>query len=359
MQMMKIVISCVILLVIFGCIETQEKEVVIDNQSVPNQTIVSNQTATPNQTTINPEPVQNISYNISENEINQNNTNSSISDEVSNEQKWKESGNAISGKYADADIIDLGDGTYRMYYSEEPEVQGFEGRAYSATSTDGVDWEIETGTRMIWATFPSVIRLVDGKYRIYFQRQGNIKSAISSDGLIWEDEIGTRIDVSNNEGLELENVAAPTVISTGSEYIMVYRGTINQRYANDVPNSNIQLLFWAVSGDGLNFEKKEIALDSRNGEFKGLLDGPELVQWDDGTVRLYFWSYNGVSHIVLENGTFSKQEVFDYTTPSSNPYAPFPENPPGDPTLMNVNGKWFMYYGQHTKGIYYATLENE
>jgi hypothetical protein len=37
--------------------------------------------------------------------------------------------------------------------------------------------------------------------------------------------------------------------------------------------------------------------------------------------------------------------------------APFPENPPGDPTLIEINDKWFMYYGQHTKGIYYATLE--
>ena len=252
---------------------------------------------------------------------------------------WKLGAIAVAGQYADADIIDLGDGKFRMYYSAEPEVQNFEGQLYSAVSSDGISWSQENGIRKNWATFPSVIKLPDGKYRLYFQNQGVIKSAVSADGLSWSDESGVRVDAGNNAGLKLENVAAPTVIKVDNEYLMVYRGTINERYPAKVPNNNIQLFLWATSGDGLVFEKKGMALDSRNSEFSGLLDGSELVEWDDGSVRLYFWSYKGVYHITYKYGKFSQDAEFDYTT-NNNLLNQFPENPPGDPTLLKINGKW-------------------
>ncbi|MDP3989632.1 MAG: hypothetical protein Q8Q01_00320 [archaeon] len=269
--------------------------------------------------------------------------------------KWKIGGSAIPGNYADADIIKLDDGKYRMYYSPEPEVPGFKGQIYSALSSDGITWSQESGERKQGATFPSLIKLSDGKYRMYFQSQGVINSASSSDGLNWKDDSGTRIDTQNNVGLNLDNVAAPTVIKFDNQYLMVYRGTINEKYPGQVPNNNIQLLLWAVSSDGLKFDKKGIALDSRNDEFQGLLDGPELVTWDDGSLSLYFWSYKGVYHVQFENGKFSQTSEFDFTT-STNPRMIFPENPPGDPTITRIGNKWFMYYGQHKEGIFYATI---
>src|SRR3990167_7378834 len=39
-------------------------------------------------------------------------------------KSWTEKGVAIAGNYADADIVKLADGTYRMYYGIEPEVPG-------------------------------------------------------------------------------------------------------------------------------------------------------------------------------------------------------------------------------------------
>ena len=148
------------------------------------------------------------------------------------------------------------------------------------------------------------------------------------------------------------------MISEGGEYLMVYAGAINERYSAElVPNSETHVLMWATSLDGLTFERKGMALDSRNSVFKGWLDGPELVMWDGG-LRLYFWSYMGVYHVTYQDGSFSEEAVFDFTKPSDNPLAVFPEDPPGDPTLASINGKWFMYYGQHTQGIYYATMEH-
>lgn len=267
--------------------------------------------------------------------------------------EWKYGGSAIEGTYADADIVKIQDGNYRMYYSAEPEVSGFQGQVYSATSSDGKVWQKEQGTRMVWATFPSVLKLSDGRYRMYFQQAGVIKSALSSDGINWVEEPGVRIDTNNNAGLTLENVAAPTVVNDGGRYVMVYRGTINQKYPGEVPNPNTQLFLWATSENGIDFEKKGLALDSRNSKFQGLLDGPELVKWDDGVLRLYFWTYSGVYHTEFNNNKFSEDAEFDYTT-ATNPNNPFPENPPGDPTVEKINEGWFMYYGQHTKGIYYA-----
>ncbi len=277
--------------------------------------------------------------------------------QVKQASTWRDGGIVISGKYADAEVIELDNSKYRLYYSSEPEVPGFKGQVYSALSSDGITWDKEDGERMEWATFPSLIKLPDGKFRMYFQNQGSIKSAVSADGLLWNTEYGARVGTSNNAGLKLENVAAPTVVKVGTEYIMVYRGTINEKYPSKVPNNNIQLFLWATSEDGLTFEEKGIALDSRNEEFQGLLDGPELVVWDDGSVRLYFWSYRGIYYTTFNNNKFSEEPVFSFTT-SSNAGNRFPENPPGDPTLVRINNKWFMYYGQHGKGIFYATLGN-
>ncbi|MFH0986947.1 MAG: hypothetical protein V1911_02750 [Candidatus Micrarchaeota archaeon] len=268
---------------------------------------------------------------------------------------WEAGDVAVPGKYADAELVELENGSYRIYYSEEPEVQGFSGKIYSSVSSDGMSWTAEPGVRKEWATFPDIVQLDDGKYRMYYQNDNVIKSTTSSDGLSWTDESGTRISKTET-GLVLENVAAPSVIKNGGLYIMVYRGTINERYSSEVPNSNTQLFLWATSSDGITFEKQGIALDSRNSVFNGLLDGPQLVLWEDGAIRLYFWSYEGVYHTTFENNAFSADAEFDYTT-ASDENVPFPSNPPCDPTLGKISGKWFLYYGQHTEGIFYATLE--
>ena len=279
-------------------------------------------------------------------------------EDQASEGTWETGGLAAAGNFADADVVDLGDGRYRLYYSLEPEVAGFNGQVYSALSTDGKEWGKEAGTRIEQATFPSVMGLPDGRFRMYFQSAGTIKSAVSSDGLSWSVESGTRIDTANPAGLTLTNVGAPTVEKIGEEYVMVYFGAINEKYtgAGLVPNNETHPLLWATSPDGLTFEKKGIALDSRNSELKGWMDGPELVAWDDGGIRLYFWGYVGIYYSVFAGGEFSAPVL---TFPAPNPdNSLFPAKPPADPTLVKIGETWFMYYGGHTEGIYYATLKD-
>ena len=65
-----------------------------------------------------------------------------------------------------------------------------------------------------------------------------------------------------------------------------------------------------------------------------------------------------VGLIVISLFIFSCAPQMVYEAKDEDPMHRFPSSPPGDPTLGKVGGQWFMYYGQHTKGIYYAILEN-
>ena len=272
---------------------------------------------------------------------------------------WTKTGTAVTGSFADADTVKLSDNSFRMYYGIQPEVAGNNFEVYSSTSIDGKAWTKETGTRKTMTTFPDVIRLVDGRYRMYFQNAGVIKSAVSADGLTFADEPGTRIDKTNDLGLTFENVAAPTVFLQADGtvkpfygYVMVYRGTINTPYAGEkVPNQNTQILLWATSDDGLTWTKKGMAVDSRTSLY-GLADGPELFTWKDGTVKLSFWSYSGVYWSTFEDGGFSTPEKV-FALAESTTMNKFPTPTPGDPTYAEFNDVWYMYYGQKT-GIDYA-----
>lgn len=270
---------------------------------------------------------------------------------------WKEVGYAIKGAYADADVVKVKDNLWRMYFATQPEVQGNNLEVYSATSSDGQTWKQEDGTRKTMATFPDVIKLSDGRWRMYFQQAGVIKSAISSDGLVFTDEPGTRIDTSNSENLTFNNVAATTTAQLDDgTYLMIYRGTINQRYAQNTPNPSTSLLMWATSTDGLAFTKKGIAQDSRNATLAGQLDGPDIVRFDDGNYRIFTTSYTGVYEFGFNGTTFS-YPTLAFAGQAKKVGDNFNGAPPGDPTLAKINGIWYIYYGNtgSQSGIWYAT----
>ncbi len=276
------------------------------------------------------------------------------------EAKWEKGAVAIEGKYADADVVEIADGIWRMYYASQPE--GGKHDVYSATSKGGKVWTEEAGTRKTMATFPDVVKLPDGRYRMYYQNAGEIKSAISADGLSFKDEAGTRIDKTNPDNLVFDNVAAPTVLARpDGTYVMVYRGAIATRYAANTPNQSTQLLLWATSADGLTWTKKGIAVDSRNDTLAGQLDGPELVVWNDDSVKLFSTSYTGVYEFGFDDDKFAAEGKLVYAADAKRDQKGFTGQPPGDPTLAQIGTTWYMFYGQTgaASGIHYALLNEE
>jgi prepilin-type N-terminal cleavage/methylation domain-containing protein len=275
-------------------------------------------------------------------------------------QTWQKGGPAIAGKYADACIVKVNDTTWRMYYGVQPEGMGGQLNIYSSTSSDGKTWTQEAGARKTMGTFPEVLKLPDGRWRMYFQQAGAIKSAISTDGLAFTDEPGTRIDTAGDSPVT-ENAAAPAVtIQADGTYALAYRATItgSTRYSKDSPNPQQALLLWATSPDGLVFTKKGIGIDPRNPLLDGQIDGATFVKWDDGKTRVYFTSYGGVFMSTFDGTKFS-ESTLAYAGGAHKSGTSYGGPPPGDPTLAKIGGTWYMYFGggPEDPGIHYATLK--
>lgn len=276
---------------------------------------------------------------------------------------WQYGDTAVAGLYADADVVKLDNGNYRMYYADQPPMNPSAGPAelgvWSSISSDGITWKKESGKRMSNVTFPEVVHLKNGKWRMYYQSSQRIKSAISSDGLNFTEESGDRIAYANSAGLDLTNVAAPAVFQLDNgTFVMVYRGSLDGKYSVHSPNQDTNLLLWASSQDGLKFTSKGIAVDSRNDTLLGSLDGPNLVKWDDGTYRLFSTSYTGVYSFAFDGGKFG-EPVLEFAGDAKRQGDQLLGQPPGDPTLIRIGDTWYMYYGQtgDATGIHYATLK--
>ena len=85
------------------------------------------------------------------------------------ESEWETEQLILEGSYCDAEVIQINETQYRLYYCVEPEVENAQ-EMHSAISTDGLTWTIEDGIRMTQTTFPDVIKLPDGSgYRMYHQ----------------------------------------------------------------------------------------------------------------------------------------------------------------------------------------------
>ncbi|MEW6717669.1 MAG: hypothetical protein AB1345_09220 [Chloroflexota bacterium] len=101
----------------------------------------------------------------------------------------------------DPDVIELPDGRLRMYFYDIAVAQG-EHPIYSALSNDGINFTLEAGVRFTLSDIydPDVLRLPDGKYRMYLNRGGAIASASSQDGLTFTEDAGNRLEEGSVPG---------------------------------------------------------------------------------------------------------------------------------------------------------------
>jgi len=182
--------------------------------------------------------------------------------ESSNVETWILKGYAV-GKLAGsetesnvvmAEVLLLDNGTYRMYYgaaykSKFYDGEGVVGGATSikyAQSTDGVTWEVkgtilsstnDANSREYVVSAPSVLKLSDGRYRLYYQASPkqetgqepklHIRSAISTDGITFTKEAGVRIELHDYDS------SSPLRLAGHGTYFKASDGTVVGIFSGD------------------------------------------------------------------------------------------------------------------------------
>lgn len=177
---------------------------------------------------------------------------------------WTKEGVRIENGFNSA-VMQLDNGSYRMIFNEGGTPGGTEFLFWfvSATSTDRLTWVREPGIRLEdKGSVPDIIKLPDGRYRIYYCSPPAIQCAISSDnGLTWEKE------------------PASGIIGADFDVIILPDGTYRVFYSDPISGG----IYSAVSSDGLTWTKEEGA--RLTGQF---LADPDVVELPDGTYRMYY-----------------------------------------------------------------------
>jgi predicted GH43/DUF377 family glycosyl hydrolase len=172
---------------------------------------------------------------------------------------WKIDAKAVSDPtFCDASVIRLPDGRYRLYGNYTYVLNPNEKPIDSWISDDGIIFQKEPGSRLtgpgiIW---PNVVMLPDGRFRMYFTDQSvivgaggsmSIKSAISDDGLNFVVEEGDRLTYSG-EGYESDGLGRAKILALKD-------GTYRMYYT--AGKDNVARVLSAVSSDGLNWVREE------------------------------------------------------------------------------------------------------
>ncbi len=252
---------------------------------------------------------------------------------------------AVLGPYADADVLPLAGGGFRMYVGS----MGVR-NIVSFYSADGLVWSTEEGIRVSNAAFPDALHLSDGRVRIYFQGAGVIESAISSDGgLIFEKESGVRINNGWYDSLDIDQVGdGSTVGLDNGSFRMYYRGADeDSAYFNNMKT----VILSATSQDGLNWTPEpgvrvapEDWVEPHAPNNTRFVTSPEAVMTSSGNVKLYFWGVgmcHGVCLSVSADGlnfNVVEQVYANADSPGGNNI--------GDPSILPLENKpWLMFYG--------------
>lgn len=198
---------------------------------------------------------------------------------------WTSEGTRIGGTdagltasqvFADATIIRLNDGRWRMYM--------FANTAYrSAISSDGLSFVMESGFRMREGAGQSrAIRLDDGRIRIYFSSNGILSAVSADDGLTFVEESGTRLTVG----------AAGMSALTGPGIIRMRSG-IYRMYFSDLPipgeGPRPHLIKSATSTNLLDWTMESGVRVGTGASLSGNAEHPCAIVNSDGSVTMFYF----------------------------------------------------------------------
>ena len=167
---------------------------------------------------------------------------------------WSWEGKVVDEPYLfDVTIVRLDDGRYRLYGGSPDDPHAVD----SYISNDGLNFQKEDGHRLTKAFLPFVLKLSDGRFRLYYTDQETpigeyggraIKSAISEDGLNFTVEEGDRLTYTG-DGYESLGIR-------GAKILQLKDGSFRMYYDGIDENNHWRVLS-AISNDGLNWTREE------------------------------------------------------------------------------------------------------
>ncbi|MFH1065268.1 MAG: hypothetical protein V1734_02060 [Nanoarchaeota archaeon] len=194
----------------------------------------------------------------------------------------KEEGTRVWGGISSCTILQ--DGKYLMYYTRE-------GGIWLASSPEGISFEekgivFTPGENQPMASNPSVFKLQEKGYRMIYESNEDmgtvrkLRSAVSEDGFAWTGEEGIRLEDSiyfedKKKGASGEVIFAsvPDVIRLDSGCLRIYYAAIDE------------IRFAESCDEGLNWNKKgKVKFDIR----PEIAQDPDTIRLGDGTYKLFF-----------------------------------------------------------------------
>lgn len=288
---------------------------------------------------------------------------------------FAEEGVRISGLYISPDIVELNDGTFKMFFAVDQGVAGSNGEVFSAISQDGLNWTKENGVRISNASSPAVLKL-DDKYTMYFaglpkgvsnSEFSFIMKAESGNGDIFKlsgSSAGSYV-LSNEEMGEFENygIKDPFVMKReDGTYKMYYVGISKKKYGSSGnlsgkskmdlfadEDSLIHYVLSASSNDGLAWTKDAGVRFSGDSEVdKGLIKEP-AVFYKDGKYKLYYRNADGI--FLAESADGIKFDGKGLALPIAG------NRVPEGPDVVEIKGVSRMYVSYRDEGILSAISE--
>jgi len=183
-------------------------------------------------------------------------------------------------------VFKTNDGKYRMIFEGSKKIGGSQSdrKLYSAISSDGLTWKTEQGVRFqdegdgkpgeMFTSVPDIIRLDDGRLRMYYTRGLTSAIAISNDdGITWTKE----------KNLDLGTMALdPDIIRMDDGTYKLFYTRFDSQFG-----VGEQYIMSANSVDGVNFvmdEGKRI----KPGQENTVIVDPDVIKLTDGKYRIYY-----------------------------------------------------------------------
>jgi hypothetical protein len=175
-----------------------------------------------------------------------------------------------------------------MYYRLGPG-SASPGSLYSATSSDGLTWTSDAGTRIVLNSIavPKVTALLTGGYRVYYTTSGGptgIASATSSDGLTFSADAGLDLSPTSDHMW-----GDPNVVISGNGYLMsatqmpASQGQLTQGYSSIWLASSPDGLTWTLGANPVITNASGSPVDS------------SFIPIGNAALRVYYGVFLGAS----------------------------------------------------------------